>query len=445
MRRSNRLESGSTLVLVLGAVVVAAMIAVSYLIFVDNLREQAGRTLDQDQRAITTEQGILEIEQRVRKQLLSSASADLYPKDPVSSEPLSFNTALDGQSDSTALNVTPMWVTGSGSVAKLSDGDPFAAALARVQLIDLKVVSRGASDGRLGDLRLTATPQIAVREIPVSQFTVYSAGDPFLVARTPFAGDAEVGRLFSESSVAVTANFSSSYPIVSKGQVTFQGGSLQVSDTDSSNGQIGLSTTTDSPIFWAAARTQLDSRFITGDVLPIESAPLDGIYDTSGTALNFTFLQSQCDLVVVAQVSGHADDNNGYQVMVVGRTGMPYPNGTDQKKATAPFVAFLNRDDPTKTQILLAFDYKRLPKGYSGSIYLVAEDSTANPASTAIVVIRGAQILNGPLSIVSPHPIVIAGDFNQPTVGDAPACSIITAQDVQTQTADWANATLGAP
>jgi hypothetical protein len=112
---------------------------------------------------------------------------------------------------------------------------------------------------------------------------------------------------------------------------------------------------------------------------------------------------------------------------------------------TAPFVAFPNKEDPTKAQILLAFDYRRLPKGYSGSIYLVAEDSTGNPAATAILLVRGAQTLNGPLSIVSPHPIVIAGDFNQPTVGDAPACSIITAQDVQTEAADWASATLGAP
>jgi hypothetical protein len=445
MRQSKCREAGSTLILVLGAVIIAAMIAVSYLVFADNLRERAGRTLDQDQRAIATEQGILEIEQRIRHELLSSASVDLHLNGSFTGEPLSFNLGLDGQSASTALNVTPVWVAGGGSIATLGNGDPFAAALARVQLIDLQVVSKGKPNGRLSDLQLTATPQIAVREIPVSQFTVYSAGDPFSIATIPFAGDTEVGRFFSESSIAVTGNFSSFYPIVSKGQVTFQGGSLQVADPDSSNGQIGLSVTTGSPDFWAAARTQLDSRLITGDVLPVMSAPLDEIYNPNGSGLNFTLLRGQCDLVVVARVSGHADDNNGYQVMVISRTGTPYPNGTDQKKTTAPFVAFPNKDDPTKTQVLLAFDYRRLPKGYSGSIYLVAEDGFGNPAATAIVVVRAAQILNGPLSIVSPHPIVIAGDFNQPTAGDVPACSIITAQDVQTQASDWANATLGPP
>jgi hypothetical protein len=444
MQPSNGRETGSTLVLVLGAVVIAAMIAVSYLIFTDNLRERAGRTLDQDQREITAEESILAIERRIRAELRSSRSFDLRDLgSPVDGGALSFNATLDGGGDRT-LNASPM--VGRQDIpvlAVLGNEDPFQAAKALVQLVDLKAVSQPAPNKRLADVLLTATPQIAVREIPVSQFTVYSAGDPFRIASTPFNGD--IGRIFSESNITVVGGFSSAYPIVSKGRVTFENGSIHIADADSSNGSIELSTSTDSPVFWAAARTQLDSRFITGDVLPVESAPLDEIYNPSGTALNFTFLRGQCDLVVVARVSGYPDATNGYQVMVTGKTGMPYPNGTNPKKATAPFVAFPNKEDPTKTQILLAFDYRRLPKGYSGSIYLVAEDSTGNPAATAILLVRGAQTLNGPLSIVSPHPIVIAGDFNQPTVGDAPACSIITAQDVQTEAADWASATLGAP
>ena len=444
MQPDNSRETGSTLMLVLGAVVIAAMIAVSYLIFTDNLRERAGRTLDQDQREITTEQGILEIERRIRAELRSSRSFDLGDLgSPIDGGSLSFNATLEGGGNLT-LSVSPM--VGKADIpilAVLGNEDPFGAAKALVQLVDLKAVFPATPNERLAGVSLTATPQIAVREIPVSQFTVYSASDSFRIASTPFNGD--VGRVFSESNITVAGGFSSAYPIVSKGRVTFESGSIQVADAVSSNGSIGLSTPTDSPVFWAAARTQLDSRFITGDVLPVESAPLDEIYNPSGTALNFAFLQGRCDLVVVAQVSGYPDEDNGYQVTVTGKPGMPYPNGTNQRKATAPFVAFPNKEDPTKTQILLAFDYQRLPKGYSGSIYLVAEDSSGNPAATAIVLVRGAQTLNGPLSIVSPHPIVIAGDFNQPTVSDAPACSIITAQDVETEAADWASATLGAP
>jgi hypothetical protein len=468
MQRRKCSKSGSTLVLVLGAVVIAAMIAVSYLIFTDNLRERAGRTLDQDQREIATEQGILEIENRIRKQLLSSASVDLRTEDsPVFGLSLSFNTSLDGHTDTTIPDVVaPMIGAGdAASLAVLGNGDPFGEAKARVRLIDLTTISKGtAGQQRLPDVQLTATPQIAIREIPVSQFTVYSAGDPFVIAPNPFSSD--VGRIFSESNITVSGAFTSAFPVVSAGQVTFTevGASLKVADTASSKGPIVVSmdtrsATTDNVLydFLAAARTRLDSRLITSDVLPVACAPLDQIYDANSSGgLNFALLKSQCDLIVVAQVWGASDPSKGYPVIVIAKSGIPssalaYPpptrsgtNGAKQNrpdKQSVPFVAYPNKDNPSQT--LLAFDYSKLPKGYSGSVYLVAQDSTGKPASNAIVLVRGAQTLSGPLSIVSPHPIVIAGDFNDPASGDAPACSIITAQDVQTQPPDWGSNSLG--
>jgi hypothetical protein len=45
MRRRSHGEFGSTLILVLGAVCVTALIAVSYLIFTDNFRESAASPL----------------------------------------------------------------------------------------------------------------------------------------------------------------------------------------------------------------------------------------------------------------------------------------------------------------------------------------------------------------------------------------------------------------
>jgi hypothetical protein len=456
MRQAKRDESGSTLVLVLGAVVIAAMIAVSYLIFADNLRERASRTLDQDQREVAAEQGILEIEKQVRQQLLNSASFDLGADQLLPVAGFSFSAALAGQAD-TILRVSPTVVADIHSLLSLTNEDPFGAAKARVQLIDLTAISKIAPDGqqRLPNVRLTATPQIAVREIPVSQFTVYSAGDPFTIAPTPF--DQGAGRVFSGSGIAVAGEVSSLYPIVSKLQVIFKGASLTVADPNNSGSPIGISPTdTESNDFWAAARTQFDLRLITSDVLPVESAPLDEIYATSPDGgLNFGFLRAQCDLIVVAQVSVSSDLNNGYPVTIISKTGafppgsLSYPRpihsgskagstGGPSKQSVA-FAAYSNKDNPT--QILLAFDYSRLPKAFAGSVYLVAQDSVGNPVGNAIVVIRGAQTLSGPLSIVSPHPIVIAGDFNHST---GVACSIITAQDVQVQATDWGSDSLGA-
>jgi hypothetical protein len=451
MRWSNRRKSGSTLVLVLAAVAIAAMIAVSYLIFADNLRERAARTLEQDQRVITTEQGILEIEEQVRMQLISLGFADLGTVDP--NQSFSFDKALVGHSDSATLSVAPIVrLEDRANLTSLVNGDPFEAAMARVQLVDLTALSKTVpnSKQRLSDVQLTARPQIAIREIPVSQFTVYSAGDPFVIAPTPFGTN--VGRVFSQSTIRIAAGFSSAFPVVSKDQVTFDSGSLQFTDVDSPSGLIGVSMNTEmagptpgSPHdFLAYARTQFDSRLITSDVLPVECAPLDLIYDTSSRrGLNFDLLQRQCDLTVIAYIGGTFNDKIGYRMVVTGRNGTSYSKlcpGEGRPKESVPLVAYPNKDNPG--QILLAFNYKKLSGNFT-SVFLVAQDGTGKPSTNAVVLIRGAQKLSGPLSVVTPNPIVIAGDFN--VVGDAFPCSIITAQDVQTRPANWANDFLGPP
>jgi hypothetical protein len=446
-------KSGSTLILVLGAIFIAAMIAVSYLVFTDNVREQAARTLNQDQREIGLEEQILQTEKEIRSQLQHASV--LVLSDPSASPSPVLRASVVGQDDATVLKAMPVETTADfSSLSTLSNSDPFAAARARVHLIDLTAVSKPVFEGqqRLANAQLTLTPQIAVREIPVSQFTVYSAADPFSVAPSIFDLSENVGRIFSESAITVSGTWSSLYPILAKGQITFNSGaSLQVSDTNSSSGLIGLSTNTSAigsnpNEFLASARTQLDSKFITGDVLPLENVPSDQIYDsTSERVLNFTLLQQKCDLSVVAQTSRVADAD-GYWVSVTApKTGASYSGlfsyphaGRAQNRDTqlVPFVAYNNKNDTTQT--LLAFDYQRLPSGFS-SVYLVVVDGSGKPVKNAVVLVRGAQTLTGPLSIVSPHPIVIAGNFNQ----TASACSLITDQDVQAQPPDWGTPSVG--
>src|ERR1700704_5865088 len=145
MRWNDCRKSGSTLVLVLAAVVVATLIAVSYLIFTDNFREQAARTLDQDQREITAEQGILEIEEQVRQQLISSGSAGLGTVN--ANQSLSFTNTLAGHSDTPSLTVAPIVrLQDRANLTSLVNSDPFAAALARVQLLDVTVLSKRVLD-----------------------------------------------------------------------------------------------------------------------------------------------------------------------------------------------------------------------------------------------------------------------------------------------------------
>jgi hypothetical protein len=96
---------------------------------------------------------------------------------------------------------------------------------------------------------------------------------------------------------------------------------------------------------------------------------------------------------------------------------------------------------------VLAFDYAGLgnqpaPRAVSIRIY-----NGAGLDPNAVVLVRGAGRLAGNLSIVSPHSLVISGDFNlQPVNGAVPAAALVTARGVRTENeaeAVWAQETFG--
>jgi hypothetical protein len=73
-------------------------------------------------------------------------------------------------------------------------------------------------------------------------------------------------------------------------------------------------------------------------------------------------------------------------------------------------------------------------------MFLVVQDPGGNPLPNAVILIRGARTLTGPVSIISPHPIIIAGDFNN---FDSQPASIITPGNLQTVAADWGSDVFG--
>jgi hypothetical protein len=105
---------------------------------------------------------------------------------------------------------------------------------------------------------------------------------------------------------------------------------------------------------------------------------------------------------------------------------------------TVVFAASQNKQNPSQT--IFALDYFQLGGVPLGSVFMVVQDPSGNPMANAVILVRGAQQLNGAFSIVSPHPIIIAGDFNN---GDE-AASIITPANLQTVAEDWGSDVFGA-
>jgi hypothetical protein len=452
-------RSGSVLVYVLVLVVIAGLIAASYLTFVDNQRARTGRNLNQDGLRISTEQALLRLESAIRSELLATGEVKLTRLNragAVSGISLSLSSKTDG-SGSELLQVQPFAnATEYEQKPPLDNQDLFGQAHALVTTIDVDItVSSTVPNVRLPDLNVTDHPQIAVREIPVSQFTVFSAGDPFTLGTTVFSQD--IGRVFSESTLFLSGSFSSEFTVVAGQNVNLQGGSLQIKDPSGNNASVTLSSDTQSSNFLPDARTALDSRIVTGSVLPIDSAALNSVYDpgNSGLAasngLNLSLLEAQCDLLVVARPDITITTPNGtkeFLVMVPGHGPggtLTYPRSaavSPSKQGTAfqqtvVFAAAQNKQNPAQT--ILALDYTRLNGAQLGSVFLVVQDPAGNPVVNAVILVRGARTLNGPLSIVSPHPIIIAGDFN---LGDD-AASIITPANLQTVPQDWGSDLFG--
>ena len=460
--RRTRSRSGSVLIYVLVLVVIAALIGGSYLAFVDNQRARTGRNLDQDALRIPTEQALLGLESAIRSELLATGEvklAELNRTETVSGVSLNLTSKMDG-SPSELLQVQAFaGPVEPGQLSTLAGQDLFGAAQARVTLIDVDIQAMSAVPNvRLVDLSLTDRPQIEVREIPVSQFTVFSAGDPVALGGGVFNDD--IGRIFSESTVSVAGNFSSEFAVIAGQNVDLgDSASLQIKDPSANNAPVTFSSA-QSMNYLADARTALDSRIVTGSLLPIKSAPLNSVYgsanDVAGAAggLNLSLLKAQCDLLVVARPDIVITAPNGTKeclVTVVGSSSnnLVYPptesaNAPSHSQGSVtvqavPFAAAQNKQNPSQT--ILSLDYARLGSARFGSVFLVVQDAAGNPLPNAVVLIRGAQILAGPISIVSPHPIIIAGDFN---VGDdSPAASIITPVNVQTVVAAWGSDVFG--
>jgi|GEM_PF-2220339 len=463
IKSDERSASGSVLVYVLVLVVIAGIIGASYLTFVDNQRATTARNLNQDALRISTEQALLGLESAIRNELLTNGEvnlARLNQSGPVAGLSLSLSSTTDGTGNN-VLRVQPFADTGdTGEYTPLLDKkDLFGQAYARQTTIDVNITTKSSVPNvRLPDLTVTDQPQIAVREIPVSQFTIFSAANSFTLS--PAVSSQVIGRVFSKSTISVSGSFSSEFPIVAGQNVAFTGGkdSLQVKDPSGNNAWIQLTSDTQSSDFLADARTSLDTRVVTGSVLPIDSAPLNSIYETNdsaqavSTGLNLSLLQTQCSTLVVARPDKPITTANGQKECLVqvggsvGGASLAYPmtatkGGSQSQGAvnrqTVAFAAAQSKQNPSQT--ILAFDLALPTAKQLSSVFLVVQDPAGNPLPNAVILIRGARTLTGPVSIISPHPIIIAGDFND----DSQPASIITPANLQTVAADWGSDVFG--
>ena len=482
MRLSKSSENGSVLAVVIAAVSIATIIAVSYLLFANDRRERVGRILDQAAKEMALEGVVLQAKAKIENEVLQYGTLALPEAQKLELDDqstISLRLSVEGHTEATAqIPALASLETGSGNLSvtlQESAGDPFAGAQAQVTrvAVDAQVSDSAMASARTTNKRVTASPEIDIRQIPVSEFTIYSAGSALELNQSNFPDN--LGRVFAEGSITVHGSILSYYPLVSAqnvdtgdtGIVTFAG---QAKDKIYLGPSSGSSA---SQSGWINdARTKYDSKIITPAVLPVDTAPAFGIYvDSDGVAtaqggqLNLDALRRACALEIRAvrdprrrtrqySITARWVQTNELATIFVfksvspGRSSQSVGNetqrgsmggGTPLGAAVPNFVVGSGAGD----SVFLAINYATLlEKPPLNSIYFEVDDGTGRPVPAAWLVIRSAEALNDSLSIVTPHHIAVEGNFNVSSSRTV-AASLITPQDIRAFAAGYFNAQLG--
>ena len=350
-----------------------------------------------------------------------------------------------------------------------NQGDPFLGA--RAQVLGVGVESSASTlvgaQNRLSSKKVVVTPQIDVRAIPASQFTVFALSTGLNVEQTNFTGS--IGRIFALGDIQFSGSFSTNYPIVSGGNV-YTTGLLTISlDPNSpiqfSGGQTAYAQPSDSnqAAWLAESRTQYNSAIINPGSLPVSlslppaaNGTVAGPVENEGSGMDLATVRDRCDLLLFV----HPDGRGGYGISAIrGGSGwldsdgvLDTPNSTSgsplsgvggrsgkgASRQSSPFVA--SKVSGTNEQVVVAFNYGALGQEALHQIHAVFFEFDQSIAGAAVLV-RGGRSLQSDITIASRWPVLVAGDFN---AGQNPSlASILTAQTVTSVDSNWGNSIFG--
>jgi hypothetical protein len=468
-------DRGSIVVIVIAAVAIASMIVGSYLLFINDHRERTARESDDTAAQIRLEQNVLRIQSEIQLIAKTEGKIDLPETNSyLGSLPDSVPSAqwlkltLKGY-DGGVARIEALAAPLSSLTSLKNQGDPFFGARAQVLGVGVELSASTLVGGksRLSSKKVVATPQIDVRAIPSSQFTVFALGAGLDVERTNFT--VSIGRIYALRDIQFSGSFSTDYPIVSGGNV-YTTGLLTISlDPNSpiqfSAEQVAYAQPRDSnqAAWLAESRTQYNSAIINPGSLPVSlslppaaNGTVSGPIGNEGSGMDFSTVRDRCDLLLFVQ----PDRRGGYGITEIrGKSGwlqssglLETPSstigsssrGTGERsgkrtgRQSSPFVA--SKVSGSNEQVVAAFNYGALGQEALQQIHAVYFEFDKSIANAAVLV-RGGRILQSDITIASRWPVLVAGDFNAGQ--NPPPASILTAQTVSSVDSNWGNSVFG--
>ncbi|MBV8375435.1 MAG: hypothetical protein JO279_00370, partial [Verrucomicrobia bacterium] len=159
--------------------------------------------------------------------------------------------------------------------------DPFRGLAAVVNTFNITANARStlsaATDERFDLPSLALTPEVSVRQIPVSEFTLFSSGTSFQVQASLMPN---AGRIHSEGDLVISGGkFISLYPVTAAGNISLAGNGSLFAQSGPNQPQLSLPVSSTSDNDWLAmSRSVARSTILSGRDLPmtmVEAANID--------------------------------------------------------------------------------------------------------------------------------------------------------------------------
>jgi hypothetical protein len=426
-RCRRRPVEGNVLVVLLALVVILGLVGGSLFEIGDSGRQRALQGQYRDRAVGAAEFDLETIRQQATQQFTQQARLDVASLDinqtqaQGSKETGFYNLDLQAQAAGPQILATQTHNT----FQALSDSDdPFRGTAAVVDAFTVTGVAQSAVPSQTGNRfnlpMLTLSPQFNVRQIPLSQFTIFSSTTSSLHMAAP--GTPIVGRIHTEGDMVISGGpMTSLYPVTAEGNISLaNNGSLLAQPAPYQPAyRFPVQSTADNS-WLAMALTVAHSTILSGRDLPMHMFLGADITQMTAPSLNPPFntpiaqqeLSRQCTRIVALDLG---------KIRVTTAAG----ESVSPQEARA-FYPYASRHFPGG--LVIVFDLSKAPPEIGRNSFYI---SSAQPA---IVLLINASNLPGDLAIVSPLPLLVEGGVN---VLGTPKAVSITAQSVGGVTSGW--------
>jgi hypothetical protein len=424
-----RHEKGNTLAILLGAVVIFGLIGGALFEIANGGRQRALQTRYRDRALGGVEFDLETIRLSATRQLeeqawLEVASLNInQTRTERSNETGFYNLDLRAQAAGPQIFATQTHNTAQ----PLSDpDDPFRGLAAVVDTIavtaDAQSALSSATASRFSLPSLALTPQLSVRQIPASEFTLFSATTSTL-QMTPAAAMPIVGRIHAEGDLVISGGpLASIYPVTAGGNISLaNNGSLFArSGPGEPASTFPVQSTTDNN-WLAMARSVGHSTILSGRDLPMNTFEAAKVTQMTAAALNTAPTTPAAQQQLWRQCNRFVVEKRGRITATTSSGGKCSPQ---EKRA---FSTYYSRHNPGG--IVIVFDLsKEAPVNGRNSFYFASSEP-----NRVVLLVNGSN-LPGDLSIVTSLPLAIEGGLN---ILGTPKAVSITAQSVLGVPVGW--------